>query len=100
MSSFCDLAIGSYSISHLLKTHKPGESTVLMAFFGEPLAARKTASPVVQVSIKSEELRAVLLRPGEVVEEEVQATMCGLECCLRSGEGDGEKTWGRSVMWV
>ena len=41
----------------------------------------------VQVSIKSEELRAVLLRPGQVVEEEVQAIMCGLECCLKSGEG-------------
>ena len=41
-----------------------------IAFFWEPLA-RKTASRVVQVSIKSEELRAVLLRPGEVVEEEV-----------------------------
>ena len=50
---------------------------------------RKTASRVVQVSIKSEELRAVLLRPGQVVEEELQATMCGLECCLRSGEGNG-----------
>ena len=64
-----------------------------IAFFWEPLA-RKTASRVVQVSIKNEELRAVLLRPGEVVEEEVQATMCGLECCLRSGEGGNGKNLG------
>ena len=39
----------------------------------------------VEVSVKSAELHAVLLGPKEV--EEVQATMGGLECCLKSGEG-------------
>lgn len=41
----------------------------------------------VEVSVKSAELHAVLLGPKEV--EEVQATMGGLECCLKSGEGGG-----------
>lgn len=51
-----------------------------------PESRQKSTNRVVEVSIKSEELRAVLLRPGQEVEE-MQATMCGLECCLNSGEG-------------
>ena len=39
----------------------------------------------VELSIKSQELRAMLVRPDGT--EELQATMCGLECELNSGEG-------------
>lgn len=52
----------------------------------------------VEVSVKSAELHAVLLGPKEV--EEVQATMGGLECCLKSGEGGGFSQRKKRVLIV